>query len=122
MFLKINFQVIGLARLTRQHFQRGDQPQVLQIDRTQGTRQAAKILNGLFGKSLKFIQRLVTALSLDRSLSELNALFQSNHRLKGVIVQFARQAVSLLLLGESDRADIAAQSFLCGLHLARHFG
>ena len=86
------------ARLARQHFQRGNESQIFEVNRTQGTGQSPKIFNRSFCQVFQLCQGLATLLIFHRRLRELHTLFQGNHCLDGVIMQFAGQTGSLFLL------------------------
>ena len=91
-FLEIHSQLIILANFTSQHFESCDQSQVLQIDWPQSTRKTEQVFDSLLRESFQFLKRLPPTLILDGLLSQLDTLFQSNHRLDRVIMQLTRQA------------------------------
>lgn len=87
---KVHDQMVGLAAFTRQHFERRDQPQVFKVDWAQRPRQPAQVFDRLLGEGFKLLERVVPAPRLDRLLRELHALFERDHGLDRIIVNFTR--------------------------------
>ena len=123
---------IEAARVTRdaernpqlfaQEFERRAKPKVLEIGRPQPAAEAAHLFHfgvhhGAHRADLVLEQRRV---ALEGALRLLQAVVERDQPLHRLVVEFARKAGALLLLGAVDRVQLLLQGALVGANLPGH--
>ena len=115
-------EAFSLICLARQHLQRRDEAQVLQVDWAQIAAEAANSLDRVYQHTLHSRQALrsQTWVGRQKLLSHLHPLAERDQCLGRVIVQFPRQAPSLLFLPLGNGGDIVMHALLIALDPLGH--
>ena len=107
-----------ILHLSGKCIQRGDQAQIIEIERAEGVGHRSQVLNRFLREILNFVQSSRHLFIFVFHLCQLHTLIERDQILDGFIVQFTCQMATFIFLTVCDGINISAQTVLRHLHLA----